>query len=180
MCVAPSFNGLAADLPTLTKALLTHLSRLGEKLRKEGQAAGTVTVFIHTSRFRRNALGELGKQYSASRSVTLPHPSASTAELIGFAQAALTAIFKFGYEYKRLGVMLTDLVPEEHLQGTLFTESPDPRLKQLSKAIDGINNRYGRDKVRYAAVGYDTGWQTRRQWLSPRYTTNWAEIMTVR
>ena len=181
ICSTPSFGRLVPDLDTMTQALTTHLSRAAEKLRKQNSAAGAITVFLHTNRFRKTPQNGLpAKQYYNSRTVELPHPSGSTSELAGYAVAALREIFRFGYEYQKVGIMLSGLVPAGHRQQELFTSGPDERLIKLAKVMDRVNARHGRDRLRLAAAGYDPSWHHKQQWMSPRYTTQWNEIMSVR
>ena len=89
-------------------------------------------------------------------------------------------MFKFGYEYQKVGVMLSGLVPDTHLQQHLFIDEPDGRMSKLSGVMDALNKRYGHDRVRLAGAGYDSSWHHKRQWMSPRRTTDWKEILTVR
>ena len=181
ICSAPSFGRLVPDLDTMIQALTTHLSRAAEKLRKQGSAAGAVTVFLHTNRFRKTpGNGQPAKQYHNSRTVELPHPSSSTSELAGYAVAALREIFRYGYEYQKTGVMLSGLVPSGHRQQELFTSGPDERLTKLATVMDRVNARHGRDRLRLASAGYDPSWHHKREWMSPRYTTQWKDILSVR
>jgi DNA polymerase V len=122
----------------------------------------------------------LARQYYGSRTIELPHPTASTLELAGYAQAALKAIFRFGYAYQKVGVMLTGLVPADHRQASLFSEGPDDRQITLARVVDKLNYRYGRDRVRLASAGYDPTWKHKQQWMSKRYTTQWKDILTVK
>ena len=179
ICTAPSFGRGVADLATISQAMITHLSRAAEKLRRQGSAASSITVFLHTNRFKRSMNGELAKQYHGSQTVELPHPSNSTPELASYAQAALKRIFKFGYDYQKVGIMLMDLLPADYQQVNLFINGPDERLTKLSVAVDKINCRHGRDRVRLSSAGYDPGWHNKRQWMSKRYTTQWKEIVSV-
>lgn len=180
ICTAPSFGQGVPDLDTISQALSTHIGRAAEKLRKQDSAASAVTVFLHTNRFKRSFNGELAKQYYGSRTVELPHPSASTSELTNYAQAALKAIFRFGYEYQKVGVMLTGLVPADFRQSNLFNDGPDDRQIKLARIVDKLNYRYGRDKLRLASAGYDPTWHHKQQWMSPRYTTQWKDILKVK
>ena len=179
ICTAPSFGRLIPDQDTIRQAIATHVSRATEKLRKQGSAAGTMTVFLHTNRHKRSPNGELAKQYYNSRTVELPHPTASTSELVSYAVAAMDSIYQFGYAYQKVGVILSGLVPTGHRQGDVFTSGPDERIVKLSAVIDKINYRHGRDKVRVAGAGYDPSWHHKQQCMSPRYTTQWKEIIKV-
>lgn len=181
ICTAPSFGRGVSDLDTISQALTTHLSRSAEKLRKQGSAASAVTVFLHTNRHKITAHnGQPAKQYQGSRTAILPHASNSTAELAQYAHALLKTVFRFGYEYQKVGLMLTGLVGDDHLQKHLFADDPDKRQGKLSAVVDCLNHRYGRDKVRLAGAGYDSSWHHKRQWMSKRFTTNWKEILSVR
>ena len=180
ICSAPSFGRLIPNLETMIEALTTHVSRAAEKLRNQGSAAGTLTVFLHTNRYKKSPNGEPIKQYYASRSVDLPHPSSSTAELVGYALAALKSVFAFGYEYQKVGVILSGLVPADFQQKDLFIDGPDERLSKLAEVMDKVNKRYGRDRLRLAVAGYDPTWHHKRQYMSPCYTTRWGDILSVK
>ena len=76
--------------------------------------------------------------------------------------------------------MLSGLVPAGHRQAELFTDGPDERLATLATVMDRVNARHGRDRIRLAGAGFDPSWHFKRQWLSPRFTTQWTEILSVR
>ncbi|UFH52580.1 Y-family DNA polymerase [Spirosoma sp. KNUC1025] len=177
---APSFGKLIPDLETITDALTSYLTRSCEKLRKQDSLCGAVTVFLHTDRFRRTPGNGLpAKQYSNSITVPLPHPTSATPELLKYAVSGLKAIFRYGYNYQKVGVMLTDLVPLDYRQKGIFVEGPDEKLLQLSGVVDRLNKRYGQDKLRLASQLYNPEWPMKQNYLSKRYTTRWEEILTV-
>ena len=70
-------------------------------MRRQRLASANLAVFIETNPFR-----EQDPQYHASRAVTLPVATASTAKLIAAAQRALEGLWRPGYRYKKAGVML--------------------------------------------------------------------------
>ncbi|GAA4461795.1 Y-family DNA polymerase [Nibrella saemangeumensis] len=175
ICTAPSFGRLVPDLATIKEALATHVARAAEKLRRQHSTAGVMTVFLHTNRFK-----DKEKQYYNSRTVELPHPTASTSELLHYAGAALESIYQEGYEFQKVGVILSDFTPENHRQPGLYSGSLDERLVKLSGVMDKLNTRHGRDKVRLAAQGFCPTWQMKQQWLSPCYTTRWKDILVVK
>ena len=48
------------------------------------------------------------------------------------------------------------------------------------RTLDRLNLRFGRDTVTFAAVGRrQRPWKLRREFLSPRYTTAWDELLRV-
>ncbi|GAA4462371.1 Y-family DNA polymerase [Nibrella saemangeumensis] len=177
ICTATSFGHLVPDLKNMTEALTTYVARAAEKLRRQHSAAGVMTVFLHTNRYRRSPNGEPAKQYYNSRTVQLPHPSASTPELVGYAQAALTSIFQPGYLYQKVGVILTGLVPDSYIQKSFFQADPSEDLLKLTRIVDKLNRRYGRDKVRLAGQGFSPTWPMKQKYLSRCYTTRWSDIL---
>jgi hypothetical protein len=48
------------------------------------------------------------------------------------------------------------------------------------QAIDGINNKYGAHKIRYAAEDMAVNWQPQRKIRSPRYVSSWDDLPVVR
>ncbi|GAB2547346.1 Y-family DNA polymerase [Spirosoma aerophilum] len=177
---APSFGRMVPDLNTVTEALTTHLARAAEKLRKQDSLCGTLTVFLHTNRFRRTpGNGMPSKQYYNSRTIELPHPTSSTAELIRYAETALKSIFQFGYSYQKVGLILSNFVPFDYRQKGVFVEGPDERLLKLAGTIDRLNKRHGRDFVRLASQNPHPDWSHRQEHLSKCYTTRWKDILTA-
>jgi DNA polymerase V len=75
--------------------------------------------------------------------------------------------------------MLLELTPAASLQGDLFTAPDDARANARMQAVDALNGRYGRDTVRFAATGIRRAWKLRSEFISPRYTTCWEELLTM-
>ena len=48
------------------------------------------------------------------------------------------------------------------------------------KALDALNRRYDQDTGTFAAAGRLRAWKLRREMLSPRYKTNWRELLSAR
>ncbi|QIP14769.1 Y-family DNA polymerase [Spirosoma aureum] len=182
ICAAPSFGKMIPDFRQIQDALTNHLCRAGEKLRRQDSLCGSITVFIHTNRFRKTpGRPDLpSKQYSNSRSVDLPHPTSSTPELLRYAMEVLKSIYAPGYQYQKVGLILSDLVHGDYRQKGVFSEGPDERLIKLAKVIDRINHRHGQDKLRLASQLYNPEWPMKQSYLSKRYTTNWKEILQVK
>ena len=73
----------------------------------------------------------------------------------------------------------TSLTPAATVPGGLFDAPDGARAKARMQAVDKLNGRYGRDTVRFAATGVRRPWKLRRDFISPRYTTCWDELLTV-
>lgn len=168
-----SFGSPVGSLADLTEAISTYTSRAAEKLRNQKSIAGGLHVFITTNRFK------TCMQYSNSEMVILPEPTSSTPALIGAAVKCLKHIYKPGYEYQKAGVMLTDIASETCQQKNLFMETSDDKAP-LMKALDKINERWGRHTLQYAVTGFKKPWKFKQTRKSPAYTTRWADLPIVK
>ena len=70
---------------------------------------------------------------------------------------------------------MLDLTSAAELPITLFTRVADAG-QPLMKAIDGINDRYGRGTIGLGISSKKADWRMKQVALTPRYTTRWAEI----
>lgn len=169
-----SFGRSVTRRSELEEAVSTHVARAAEKLRSQSLVAGAIMVFAHTNPFRTQ-----DKQYSASRTIALPVASADTMVLTNVALQAARKIWKEGYSYKKAGITLLELSPAGTVQGDLWTAADTPRQQALMRTIDRINAEHGRDMMRLAVTGIRRGWTLRSERRSPRYTTNWDELLSV-
>jgi DNA polymerase V len=79
-------------------------------------------------------------------------------------------------------VLLQDLQSQEQLQHHLLAPLPEAeqqRRADLMQRIDGLNRRYGRGTVQWAACGLTPGWMMRREQLSRAATTRLADLPTA-
>jgi DNA polymerase V len=110
--------------------------------------------------------------------MVLPEPTASTPILIKHSLNSLEKIYRSGFEYKKAGVMLAEIVPEAYRQGNLFNQGRDDR--NLMGALDSINTKWGQSTVQYAAAGFKKAWMFKREQLSKAYTTQWDQLPVVK
>lgn len=170
-----SFGRPVTGLNELSEAVSSYATRCAEKLRLQHSVAGNLTVFLSTNRFKE------GPQYNNSRSATLDPPSAFTPEIVQNSLRLLEELYLLGFEYKKAGVMLSDIISEEDVPLSIIDTNylDDKRLK-LMQAMDNLNSTYGADTLFLASSGVSQEWQMKRNKLSPRYTTNWQEIPKVK
>jgi len=170
-----SFGSLVTDFMEMREAAVSYVSRAAEKLRAQQLKAGCLTLYLTTNRFRIDQ-----PQYADSRTVTFSCPTADTAELIAQAMRCLKELFRRGYAYQKVGVVLCDLTSAHiHHQANLFTV-PRRNRESLHKALDRINHRWGRDTLQYGSAGLVKPWHHKQAMKSPSYTTNWHELPVVR
>ncbi len=70
-----------------------------------------------------------------------------------------------------------DFVPDNEYQPSLFFNS-DPRHVKIMEAMDIINTKFGMQKVRLASQDLKVH-KMKQEKLSPKYTTNINDIITV-
>ena len=166
-----SFGRDIGTLPELKEAVAEFASMSAEKLRAQRSVAAFVTVFLETNSFRE------GPQYSNTTTIGIPEPTGYTPALLAAAHECLGRIFKPGYPYKRSGVLLSGLVPAAGVQRDCFAAEDGPAYAgALMTAMDGVNARWGRGALTYAAAGVDRPWRMNQKKLSPRYTTQWSDL----
>lgn len=172
-----SFGRRLTEYKELSAALAEFCSRAAEKLRRQHSVTRCITVFIRTSPFNTQE-----PQYQRSATVKLDTATQDTRTLIATANRLLTAIFKTGYGYQKCGVHLSQLHSQSASQLELF-DFVDSNLptenRLLMAAMDSINQRFPK-AISVAATGFDKSWKPKAERVSPRYTTNWQELVRVK
>ena len=169
-----SFGCLVESIGELKEALDCYLSRAGEKMRKHQMTAKALTVFLGTNRFAKTA------QYNNSVTIELANATNSTRELREWTRKALEKIYKKGFLYKKVGVILLGLQPEKSETVRLYNEKDYRKEKRLMQAMDEITRKFGKDTIRFGANCKEKNWQTKAERKSHRYTTCLKEVMKVR
>ncbi len=176
ICCARGFGRPVEDLEEIKEALASYTSRVAEKLRAQACIAGTLQVFLHTNRFDPTEL-----QYSNSVTIQLPLATAFTPELIAQAVRQLEKIYRPGYSYRKVGIMLSGIKPANQVQLNMFRPMQDfEREDRLMEALDEVNRLCGRNTLRFGRAGFKQEWQMRQARVSPRYTTRWEDLPVAR
>jgi DNA polymerase V len=174
-CCSRSFGKPVTRLDELEEAVANYAVRATRKIRSEGSLASGLQVFVMTNRFREDQ-----PQYSNSRTIGLDEPTDDPLRIVKNAKALLQSIYRKGYAYKKVGVLLLGLASASSRQGLLFEEHRNTRRKDFVDALEEIASRYGRSGAFLAAQGIDHSWRMKRQSRTPRYTTCWEEIPILR
>jgi len=170
-----SFGKQVSALNELQEAVSEYVTRAAEKLRKQKCVSGLLMVFLSTNRFKE------GPQYNNSLSTTLFPPTAYTPELIKTALDLLEELYLPGFEYKKAGVMLADIISEKDVPLSFMEINYlDDKRKKLMDTIDKLNKTFGQDTLFYASSGINKDWKMKRAKLSPHYTTHWKDIPRVK
>ncbi|OFX58738.1 MAG: SOS mutagenesis and repair protein UmuC [Bacteroidetes bacterium GWA2_30_7] len=169
-----SFEKMYTKYEDLRERVSTFAATCSEKLRKQKSCCNVIMVFVLTNPFREDL-----QQYSRNSVINLPYSTNSAFDLVKYANIALKSIFKEGYSYKKAGVIVMDIVPENPKQLSIFT-TDNPKHKKLFEAVDFINDSLGQKKIKLASQDLKKTWKMNQEKLSPRYTTNINEIMIVK
>jgi DNA polymerase V len=70
-------------------------------------------------------------------------------------------------------------MPAGRVQSGLFDQPDDVHSLQRMRAIDQLNARFGRGTIGFGMAGERQAWGLRREFISPRYTTDWKELLQV-
>lgn len=144
------------------------------KLRKQNSCCNALMVFILTNYHRKDL-----PQYSRNIVVKLPHSMNSSFDIAHFATTGLKKIFKEGYAYKKAGVIVLDIVPENPNQLALFSQV-NPKHQLAMQCMDKLNDQLGQSKVKLGAQDLGRVWKMKQEHLSQRYTTRLDEIIKIK
>ena len=169
-----SFEYTYSDIDNIKERISTFATSCAEKLRKQGSCCHMIYVMLSSDKHKKDL-----EQHRASKIISLPYPTDSSLIISNEAVKGIISIFKSGIKYKRAGVIVTGLVPNNNYQLDIF-EHEDPKHKSLMSAIDGLNKKYKDYKIKLGNQDLKRTWKMRQERLSPRYTTNINEIIKVK
>ena len=170
-----SFGSMVQDVDILKDAMSTFVANACAKLRAQNSHASLIQVFLQTNRFRKDL-----PQYMPSLAIPLPAPTNDSLVVNEWASHLIELMFKPEYQYKKAGIVLSEIFPVTHHQGDLLApETETTSSKRLMTAIDHLNKRFGRGAVKISTQGAHKEWQMKQERKSPCYTTNWKELPIV-
>lgn len=156
----------------LESAIASMTTRAAFALRREGLLARRIGFLTETSRHKPGY-----RRWTPE--IKLNQPTNDTGHIISLLVDKLHDIFNPSQQYHRLCVYLYDLLPDHALQtdllGTISTTAHDKAAARMH-AIDAINSRHGKGRVRYAAEDLAKAWQPKHHIRSPRYVSQWDEL----
>jgi DNA polymerase V len=171
--VSRSFEHGIYELDEIKKRLSDHVFHASEILRQEELVCFNMSVFIMTNRFKDLAQYYNSYQVNNSRGEDAPQI------LITKALEGLEQIFKYGYEYKKCGVMLNNLVIKHERQLSLL-EPDDFGTQKITETIDKINNKFGGHAIKMMSCSSSVRGTSKMEKISNCYTTVWNDLMTIK
>jgi DNA polymerase V len=164
------------NFAVIEAAVASLAARAAAKLRAESLLARGAAVRLATNRHKP------GYQRT-NRYITFATPTADTGLITGQLMAALEPSFNAKAWYHKAEVYLYDLASEHSLQTDLLGHldlAAAAASQARLQAFDALNARYGKRTVHYAAEDLSTVWEPKRAYRSPRYTTAWPDLPTIK
>ena len=174
ICTARSFGTEIKELSKLKEAIGSHANTCATKLREEKSCCTTVSIFLSTNPFKPQA-----KQYNPYKVIQLDVPTNDSMEIVKVAIKGLESIYRDDCIYKKAGVIVGRIVPQEQTQLSLFDSLDREKRKSINVAVDKINATMGKNKVKLAVQGNGRKWRLKQEKLSPCYTTRFTDILEV-
>ena len=177
ICTSRSFPNQGLDkIEDVEEAVANFASMCSKKLREQHTVCNSIVVFAYTNRFR----DDMPQTY-INEIVNFDVPTNDMQEIVSKAVNALRKAWKTGsYYYKKAGVIACNIIEDNAIQGNLFDTVDRDKQSTLSKIVDEINMRNGRDTVRMAIQGYGNNWHIKNEYISKQYTTNIKDIIVVK
>lgn len=162
IAVTRSFMEMLTDKESVRERVETFGMYCSERLRRQNTCCKMITVFVQTNRFRKDL-----PEYRNAMTQILPNPTNSSILIGRVVNELFEAVYRDGFHYKRAGVMVNDFVPEDQRQISLFEEDTQNQHLPVMKAMDAMNKKFGKDKVRLGSMSGENTFG--RAQLSPEY-----------
>ncbi|WP_240935760.1 DUF4113 domain-containing protein [Hymenobacter sp. HDW8] len=175
-----TFGKPLSTFADLLGAVGAFASRAAEKLRQQGSAVNTMTVFISKNKYSNEP-----PPYTFSTVISLPVATNDTSDLLRHARIALKRIWQPHTTYIKAGVILDGLEGAGQQQLSLFsTTNKGEARTRLLQDLDQLNQRFGTGTVRFATASIPRGkqsvpWLGNADFKSGAYTTSWEELWAL-
>ncbi len=162
----------------LREAIMHYAAIACEKLRRDKLRASGVNFYFRYFEDYKSRSETGGFIFGGT---VLSQPLSDTSAIMRRIAPFFDRIYKPGVKYRKAGVLLYGLMPRDIEQPDLFLPRAEtPERDALNDFVDDLNRKYGRDTLFRLSEGIDRPWTMRRELLSPKYTTKWADIPRVR
>ena len=121
-----------SNIEKLEEILLALTEQVTYRLRKEKMLANVVNVQLRTHDFK-----------DTSHQKKLASSTSSTKEIYAKAKELLNQMYIRGSQIRLIGLRVDNLVDEEQMQISLFTDNKNEKQEKLDKTIDKLKEKYG-------------------------------------
>lgn len=174
ICTSRTFSKELEDYEEIKGALVTFLSRCANKLRQQKSTCSVMRIFLSSNRFK-----DTEGLNNRMALIKFDTSTDSTLEMVKGLVVAFNRIYQKNIQYKRAGVILSDIVPSASVQLNLFDNVDHSKHSKLMDVIDEINFKQCKNILILASED-SNAISIGRSRLSPCYTTKWDDIIIVK
>ena len=169
-----SFSDPITDRVGMEQVMGIYAQQASARLHKHQKQAKILSAWAMTSYYNQH------QDHQPAITVKLPGSTADPVVLTRAAKQLLPQIL-VGVKYARAGVVVMDLQPLA-MQETFDPFVSAHEAKQIGPLIQQIRSEHGVKSIGLGRAGLQQGpaWEMRREMMSPRYTTHWRELLTVK
>jgi len=170
-----SFKTATTSQTVVADAVSYHIHQAAADLRRHGLQCRYLQVLARPSRHSAWILRP------GSTQCTLPVPTSDTRSLLHEALRLFDSVYDPEVPYKKAGVVLGWFSDVAAAQADLFgTTTTETEGRPVMAVLDHLNHKFGTDVVTLGRLPGVGAWAPARDLLSPRYTTNWAELPLIK
>ena len=168
-----SFGNAVSDKKQLEMILLEFLDIVCGELDQQHLGTLNLAIYLRTNRFRFDI-----PQYNPYVQSSFTMPTSDFSQLVPVVRQLLDSIWRPGYDFKKGGILVSDLV---RMDRALPFETEEEQRRKRLRAIEGrIRERYGEHGLFVAARDPDAlQGVIHREHTSPHYTTDLRDILRI-
>ncbi|WP_438967057.1 Y-family DNA polymerase [Flavobacterium sp.] len=174
IAITRSFEGNITTFNAMKERVSTFATVCAEKLRKQKSCCYGVILYLRKDKYKIES-----QRYNFYKLETLPFASNSNITISNLAIKMLKEIFEEGAIYKKAGVIVTEIIPENQKQFHLFEEE-NPKHQALMKVMDHFHKKTGERKIKLGNQDLEHTWKMKQNHLSRKYTTSFKDILEIK
>lgn len=174
IAITRSFDGNITTFNEMKERVSTFATVCAEKLRNQKSCCHGVILYLRKDSYKMET-----QRYNFYKMETIPFASNSSITISNLAVKILKDIFEEGAIYKKAGVIVTDIIPENQKQFHLFEEE-NPKHLKLMQVMDAFHKKTGERKIRLGNQDLQRTWKMKQNHLSRKYTTDIKEILEIK
>ncbi|WP_339887336.1 Y-family DNA polymerase [uncultured Flavobacterium sp.] len=174
IAITRSFEGTISTFDEMKERVSTFATVCAEKLRKQNSCCHSVILYLRIDKHKVER-----SRYNFYKLETIPFASNSNITISNVAVKLLKELFQEGEIYKKAGIIVSDIIPENQKQFHLFEEE-NPKHQILMKVMDDFHKKIGERKIRLGNQDLQHTWKMKQKHLSKKYTTDFKDILEVK